>query len=67
MSTPFGLDLGNNNSVLAVARNRGIDIVVNVVLTVPPHLLLVLVQRTDTWVKLVRTSRLPTSRTLSPT
>ena len=29
MSTPFGLDLGNNNSVLAVARNRGIDIVVN--------------------------------------
>ncbi len=29
MSTPFGLDLGNNNSVLAVARNRGIDIIVN--------------------------------------
>ncbi|SCU93649.1 LAFA_0F17502g1_1 [Lachancea sp. 'fantastica'] len=29
MSTPFGLDLGNHNSVLAVARNRGIDIVVN--------------------------------------
>ncbi|AJQ08191.1 AHL_G0003620.mRNA.1.CDS.1 [Saccharomyces cerevisiae] len=29
MSTPFGLDLGNNNSVLAVARNRGIDVVVN--------------------------------------
>ncbi|CCK68023.1 adenyl-nucleotide exchange factor SSE2 KNAG_0A03400 [Huiozyma naganishii CBS 8797] len=29
MSTPFGLDLGNNNSVLAVAKNRGIDIVVN--------------------------------------
>lgn len=29
MSTPFGLDLGNDNSVLAVARNRGIDIVVN--------------------------------------
>ncbi|SCU94698.1 LANO_0E07734g1_1 [Lachancea nothofagi CBS 11611] len=29
MSTPFGLDLGNNNTVLAVARNRGIDIVVN--------------------------------------
>ncbi|EDO18604.1 hypothetical protein Kpol_1048p35 [Vanderwaltozyma polyspora DSM 70294] len=29
MSTPFGLDFGNNNSVLAVARNRGIDVVVN--------------------------------------
>ncbi|AQZ12974.1 SSE2 (YBR169C) and SSE1 (YPL106C) [Zygosaccharomyces parabailii] len=29
MSTPFGLDLGNHSSVLAVARNRGIDIVVN--------------------------------------
>ncbi|CDO95192.1 unnamed protein product [Kluyveromyces dobzhanskii CBS 2104] len=29
MSTPFGLDLGNNNAVLAVARNRGIDVVVN--------------------------------------
>lgn len=29
MSTPFGLDFGNHNSVLAVARNRGIDIVVN--------------------------------------
>jgi len=29
MSTPFGLDFGNDNSVLAVARNRGIDIVVN--------------------------------------
>ncbi|AAS54702.1 AGR212Wp [Eremothecium gossypii ATCC 10895] len=29
MSIPFGLDFGNNSSVLAVARNRGIDIVVN--------------------------------------
>lgn len=29
MSAPFGLDLGNNNSVIAVARNRGIDVVVN--------------------------------------
>lgn len=29
MSTPFGLDFGNNNTVLAVARNRGIDVVVN--------------------------------------
>ncbi|CAH00146.1 adenyl-nucleotide exchange factor SSE2 [Kluyveromyces lactis] len=29
MSIPFGLDLGNNNAVLAVARNRGIDVVVN--------------------------------------
>lgn len=29
MSVPFGLDLGNNNAVLAVARNRGIDIIVN--------------------------------------
>lgn len=29
MSTPFGLDFGNDNSVLAVARNRGIDVVVN--------------------------------------
>ncbi|QPG76535.1 adenyl-nucleotide exchange factor sse1 [Brettanomyces nanus] len=26
---PFGVDLGNNSSVVAVARNRGIDIVVN--------------------------------------
>lgn len=29
MSVPFGLDFGSNNSVIAVARNRGIDIVVN--------------------------------------
>ena len=29
MSTPFGLDFGNHSSVLAVARNRGIDIIVN--------------------------------------
>ncbi|ODV62989.1 adenyl-nucleotide exchange factor SSE1 [Ascoidea rubescens DSM 1968] len=29
MSVPFGFDFGNNNSVIAVARNRGIDIVVN--------------------------------------
>ncbi|GME88923.1 unnamed protein product [[Candida] boidinii] len=29
MSTPFGVDLGNNNTVIAIARNRGIDIVVN--------------------------------------
>ncbi|CDK29785.1 unnamed protein product [Kuraishia capsulata CBS 1993] len=29
MSIPLGVDLGNNNSVIAVARNRGIDIVVN--------------------------------------
>ncbi|KAK6457642.1 heat shock protein of HSP70 family [Scheffersomyces xylosifermentans] len=29
MSTPFGLDLGNSNSVIACARNRGIDIIVN--------------------------------------
>lgn len=29
MSIPFGLDLGNNNTVLAVAQNKGIDIVVN--------------------------------------
>ena len=29
MSTPFGLDFGNNTSVLAVARNRGIDVIVN--------------------------------------
>ncbi len=28
-SIPFGVDLGNNSSVIAVARNRGIDIVVN--------------------------------------
>ncbi len=28
-SIPFGVDLGNNSSVVAVARNRGIDIVVN--------------------------------------
>lgn len=29
MSAPFGLDFGNHNSVVAVARNRGIDVVVN--------------------------------------
>ena len=29
MSTPFGVDLGNNSTVIAVARNRGIDVVVN--------------------------------------
>ncbi|CCD24241.1 adenyl-nucleotide exchange factor SSE2 NDAI_0C05820 [Naumovozyma dairenensis CBS 421] len=29
MSTPFGLDFGNSTSVLAVAKNGGIDIVVN--------------------------------------
>lgn len=29
MSTPFGIDFGNFHSVIAVARNRGIDIVVN--------------------------------------
>lgn len=29
MSTPFGVDLGNNNAVIACARNRGIDIIVN--------------------------------------
>lgn len=29
MSTPFGVDLGNNNTVIGCARNRGIDILVN--------------------------------------
>lgn len=29
MSTPFGIDFGNANTVVAVARNRGIDVVVN--------------------------------------
>ncbi|EGW35297.1 heat shock protein of HSP70 family, partial [Spathaspora passalidarum NRRL Y-27907] len=29
MSTPFGVDLGNTNTVIACARNRGIDIIVN--------------------------------------
>ncbi|ANZ76492.1 BA75_04326T0 [Komagataella pastoris] len=29
MSVPFGVDLGNNNTVIGVARNRGIDILVN--------------------------------------
>lgn len=29
MSVPFGVDLGNNNTVIACAKNRGIDIVVN--------------------------------------
>lgn len=29
MSTPFGVDLGNENTVIACARNRGIDIIVN--------------------------------------
>jgi heat shock protein len=29
MSAPFGIDFGNHNTVVAVARNRGIDVVVN--------------------------------------
>lgn len=29
MSTPFGVDLGNDNTVIACAVNRGIDIIVN--------------------------------------
>ncbi|SGZ58274.1 CIC11C00000004089 [Sungouiella intermedia] len=29
MSVPFGVDLGNDNTVIACARNRGIDIIVN--------------------------------------
>ncbi|ANB13914.1 adenyl-nucleotide exchange factor SSE2 [Sugiyamaella lignohabitans] len=29
MSTPFGIDFGNYSSVIGVARNRGIDVVVN--------------------------------------
>ncbi|KAG7807463.1 hypothetical protein KL921_004221 [Ogataea angusta] len=29
MSTPFGVDLGNHSAVVAVAKNRGIDVVVN--------------------------------------
>lgn len=29
MATPFGVDLGNDNTVIACARNRGIDIIVN--------------------------------------
>lgn len=29
MSVPFGLDLGNHSSVLAIAQNKGIDVVVN--------------------------------------
>lgn len=29
MSTPFGVDFGNDNTVIACARNRGIDIIVN--------------------------------------
>ncbi|KAL6927724.1 hypothetical protein ACO0SA_004347 [Hanseniaspora valbyensis] len=29
MSAPFGLDFGNDTSVFAVARNRGIDVIVN--------------------------------------
>jgi heat shock protein len=29
MSTPFGIDFGNSTSVIGVARNRGIDVVVN--------------------------------------
>ncbi|KAG7661028.1 SSE1 [[Candida] subhashii] len=29
MSTPFGVDLGTDNTVIACARNRGIDIIVN--------------------------------------
>lgn len=29
MSTPLGIDLGNTNTIIACARNRGIDIIVN--------------------------------------
>ncbi|ODQ65928.1 heat shock protein-like protein SSE1 [Nadsonia fulvescens var. elongata DSM 6958] len=29
MSVPFGLDFGNSTSVIGVARNRGIDVIVN--------------------------------------
>lgn len=29
MSTPLGIDLGNLNTIIACARNRGIDIIVN--------------------------------------
>lgn len=29
MATPFGVDFGNDNTVIACARNRGIDIIVN--------------------------------------
>lgn len=29
MSAPFGIDFGNHNTVVAVAKNRGIDVVVN--------------------------------------
>ncbi|EGV65917.1 heat shock protein 70 [Yamadazyma tenuis ATCC 10573] len=29
MSSPFGVDFGNSNTVIACARNRGIDIIVN--------------------------------------
>lgn len=29
MSAPFGIDFGTNSSVVALARNRGIDVVVN--------------------------------------
>lgn len=29
MSVPFGVDFGNDNTVIACARNRGIDIIVN--------------------------------------
>lgn len=29
MSTPFGIDLGTDNTVIGCARNRGIDIIVN--------------------------------------
>jgi heat shock protein len=29
MSVPFGIDFGNFSSVIGVARNRGIDVIVN--------------------------------------
>jgi heat shock protein len=29
MSIPFGIDFGNSNTVIACARNRGIDVIVN--------------------------------------
>ena len=57
MSTPFGLDFGNHSSVLAVARNRGIDIIVKLGLTVQLHPLSVLVLRTDSWVRQGKTKQ----------
>lgn len=64
MSVPFGVDLGNNSTVIACAKNRGIDIVVNEVSNRATPSLVGFGPKTDTWVKVLRINKLQTSKTL---